>query len=102
MRQSLESWRPPVFTPLNTRTLTVSRDFAKLPHRYHVQYFDAANDWQTVSPEPIVYMDGFNAATQSASRRWSCPASPIAPRRKPERNSISGSYSSVTPAMVSR
>lgn len=49
-----------VFTPLNTRGLTVSRDFAKLPHGFRVQFLDETSDWEIVSPEPIVYMDGFD------------------------------------------
>lgn len=52
-----------VFTPVNTRGLTVAKDFAKLPHGFRVQFFDEDNDWQLISPEPIVYADGFDVST---------------------------------------
>lgn len=50
-----------IFTPLNTRNMTVARDFAELPQAFRVQFSDEANDWNLVSPEPLVYMDGYNA-----------------------------------------
>lgn len=49
-----------LFTPANTRGLTVNRTFPKLPHAFRPIFFDEDDDFN-INEASLVYMDGFSA-----------------------------------------
>lgn len=49
-----------LFTPLDTRGLTVTKSFPRLPHALRPIFFDASDDFN-VNEASLVYMDGYDA-----------------------------------------
>lgn len=61
-----------LFTPLDTRGLTVSKSFPRLPHALRPIFFDEDDDFN-VNEASLVYMDGYDAGNATRIEEMTYP-----------------------------
>jgi len=61
-----------LFTPLDTRGLTVTKSFPRLPHALRPIFFDASDDFN-VNEASLVYMDGYDASNATRIEEMNYP-----------------------------